>query len=116
MIRRRVQMFLLVAFCWKVGFSQSTAEDASNISCVARIQLPTYPPLAKQARIQGAVKVSVQFPLTIRIEDTDHRDVLIRIRRTASRGAHVAPRASVESPVVGIVSEQVGARNFGEGF
>ena len=59
MIRRRIQMFLLVAFCWKVGFSQSTADDASNISCVARIQLPTYPPLAKQAGIQGEVKVSV---------------------------------------------------------
>ena len=62
MIRLPVQMFLLVAFCWNVGFSQSTIEDASNISCVERIQLlTTYPPLARQARIQGTVKAFVQL-------------------------------------------------------
>jgi hypothetical protein len=33
--------------------------DTSNIECVERIQVPTYPPLARQARLSGSVVATV---------------------------------------------------------
>jgi hypothetical protein len=37
------------------------AQTETNISCVERLEIPEYPPLAKAARIAGALTVAVQL-------------------------------------------------------
>jgi hypothetical protein len=37
------------------------AQTETNIACLERLEIPTYPPLAKQARIAGALTVAIQL-------------------------------------------------------
>jgi hypothetical protein len=37
------------------------AQTETNIACVERLEIPTYPPLPKQARIAGTLTVGVQL-------------------------------------------------------
>lgn len=39
----------------------SAPQDATNILCVEKIQIPTYPPLARQARVAGTLSVKVKL-------------------------------------------------------
>jgi hypothetical protein len=51
----RVFLFLLISGLVAV------AQTETNIVCVERLEIPTYPPLAKQARIAGVLTASVRL-------------------------------------------------------
>jgi hypothetical protein len=48
-----VRFLLIFALCSWPALAQSNPEADSNMSCVERLQMPVYPPLAQQARISG---------------------------------------------------------------
>lgn len=51
--------FLMFIACAGVAFAQSDQDTDSNMSCVERLEMPVYPPLAAAARIRGTVKATV---------------------------------------------------------
>jgi hypothetical protein len=54
-----VRFLLTLALCSWPALAQSNQEADSNMSCVERLQMPRYPPLADQARISGTVTATV---------------------------------------------------------
>jgi hypothetical protein len=50
----RACLFLLI-----VSGVQAVAQSETNVSCIERLEIPSYPPLPKQARIAGIVTASV---------------------------------------------------------
>jgi outer membrane biosynthesis protein TonB len=55
-MRLMVTLTLASAVCLWTAFAQDTE---SNMSCVERLQMPVYPPLAAAARISGSVTAAV---------------------------------------------------------
>jgi len=51
----RVCLFLLIS-----GLA-AVAQTETNIACVERLEIPTYPPLAQQARVAGVLTASMQL-------------------------------------------------------
>ncbi len=54
-----VRFLLTFALCSWPALAQSNQESETNMSCVERLQMPVYPPLADQARIAGSVTATV---------------------------------------------------------
>ena len=54
-----VAAVLPFAFDSTLALAQESAKSDSNISCIERIQMPSYPALAQSARIQGTITASV---------------------------------------------------------
>jgi hypothetical protein len=50
-----VRFLLTVALCSWPTLAQPNQKAESNMSCVKRLQMPVYPPLAAAARISGSV-------------------------------------------------------------
>jgi len=50
-----VRFLLTIALCSWPALAQSNQEADFNMSCVERLQMPVYPPLAAAARISGSV-------------------------------------------------------------
>jgi Gram-negative bacterial TonB protein C-terminal len=57
----KVRFLLTLALCSWPALAQSNQEVDSNMSCVERLQMPVYPPLARAARIRGSVTVTVSI-------------------------------------------------------
>lgn len=51
-----IRSFLLLTICAGIAYAQDTE---TNMQCVERLEMPVYPPLAKQARIAGTVTAVV---------------------------------------------------------
>lgn len=65
-------MRFLLAFalcCWP-ALAQSDQESESNMSCVERLQMPLYPPLAALARISGRITTTINLTASGMIEST----------------------------------------------
>ena len=54
-----MRFLLTLALCAWPALAQSNQDADSNMSCVDRLQMPLYPPLAQQARISGSVTATV---------------------------------------------------------
>jgi hypothetical protein len=54
-----VRLLLILALCSWPAVAQTNQEAESNMSCVERLQMPVYPPLAAQARIGGSITATV---------------------------------------------------------
>ena len=54
-----VRFLLIFALCVWPALAQSNQDGDSNMSCVQRLQMPGYPPLASAARISGSVTATV---------------------------------------------------------
>jgi hypothetical protein len=54
-----VRFLLTLALCCWPALAHSNQEADSNMSCVERLEMPVYPPLAHQARISGSVTATV---------------------------------------------------------
>ena len=54
-----LRLSLLVVALSALAFPQGIAADETNASCIERLQMPVYPPLARQARLSGTYTVSV---------------------------------------------------------
>ena len=50
---------LMLMACMGVAFAQSNQDTETNMSCVERLKMPLYPPLAAAARIPGTMTVAV---------------------------------------------------------
>jgi hypothetical protein len=50
---------LLVMSGPRIGTAQNPFEPETNIGCVERLQMPAYPPLAKQAHLEATITASV---------------------------------------------------------
>jgi hypothetical protein len=55
----RLQFLLTLALCCWPALAQSDQESEPNMSCIERLRLPVYPPLAAAARISGSVTATV---------------------------------------------------------
>jgi hypothetical protein len=62
----RVRFFLIFAFCSWPALAQSNQESESNMSCVERLRIPVYPPLARQVEVQGSDTLYSPEPSTVR--------------------------------------------------
>jgi hypothetical protein len=78
-----VRVLMLIA-CVGVAFAQSDQDADANMSCVERLEMPVYPPLARQARIGGTITATVAV------------DATGSIQATLSRGAHQLLSPAVE--------------------
>jgi hypothetical protein len=54
-MRLLMALILGSGLCLSMAFAQSSQDTESNMSCVERLQMPVYPPLAAAARIRGSV-------------------------------------------------------------
>jgi hypothetical protein len=54
-----MRFLLTLALCSWPALAQSDQEAGSNMSCVERLQMPVYPPLANSAGISGSVTATV---------------------------------------------------------
>ena len=54
-----MRLLLTLALCSWPALAQSNLDADSNMSCVERLQMPVYPPLANSARISGSVTATV---------------------------------------------------------
>ena len=50
---------LLVFVVSPLALSQSTTADDTNASCIEKLQIPNYPPLARHARLSGTFTTTV---------------------------------------------------------
>jgi hypothetical protein len=58
--RMRYWVAALLVMLWsRVGMAQNPFEPETNIGCVERLQMPTYPPLARQAQVEATITASV---------------------------------------------------------
>jgi hypothetical protein len=54
-----MRLLLTFALCSWTALAQTNQDADSNMSCVERLQMPAYPPLAAAARISGKLAVTV---------------------------------------------------------
>ena len=54
-----MRLLLTFALCTWPALAQSNQDSESNMSCIERLQMPVYPPLAAAARISGSVTATV---------------------------------------------------------
>ena len=54
-----MRLLTMLMACVGVAFAQSNQDTESNTSCVERLQMPVYPPLARVAWVSGSVVASV---------------------------------------------------------
>lgn len=54
---------MILTACLGVAFAQPNQDADSNMSCIERLQMPLYPPLAEKARISGSVTATVAASL-----------------------------------------------------
>ena len=54
-----MRFFWIFAFCSWPALGQTNQESESNMSCVERLQMPVYPPLAAVARVEGLATITV---------------------------------------------------------
>jgi hypothetical protein len=54
-----VRLLLTLALCSWPALAQSNLDADSNMSCVERLQMPVYPPLARAALVSGSVTATV---------------------------------------------------------
>jgi hypothetical protein len=52
-------MAMLLIAGLKVGTAQISSDLETNISCIDRLQMPTFPALARKARVQGTINAVV---------------------------------------------------------
>ena len=52
-------LYMLPAFAQPIPSTSAT--DNTNMACVEHLQIPTYPPLARQARLAGTLVVTVEL-------------------------------------------------------
>jgi hypothetical protein len=76
---------LIFALCAWLALAQSNQGGESNMSCVERLQVPVYPPLARAARIRGSVEASVLISADVSIQTTS--------------GAHILSPSAVEKAI-----------------
>jgi hypothetical protein len=77
------------------GQAAQAITDADNVQCVVRLQMPTYPPLARQAQVQGTVETIVVLGADgalDRIDTTTHVPVNERVGRILSAPVEAALR------------------------
>src|SRR4051794_6704594 len=43
----------------RIGTAQTPVEPDANMDCIDRLQMPTFPPLARKARVQGTINAAV---------------------------------------------------------
>jgi hypothetical protein len=60
----------MLTVCLGVGYAQSNQDADSNISCVERLQMPVFPSLAHQARVEGSVSAVAVLASDGSIEST----------------------------------------------
>jgi hypothetical protein len=56
-----MRFLLTLALCSWTAVGQANQDGGSNMSCVERLQMPLYPPLARAARISGSVTVTISI-------------------------------------------------------
>lgn len=54
-----MRFLLTFALCCWPALAQSNQENETNMSCVERLQMPVYPPLAAMARVEGRATATV---------------------------------------------------------
>ncbi|MGB6943435.1 MAG: hypothetical protein WA634_02045 [Silvibacterium sp.] len=79
-----MRFVMILTACLGAAVAQPNQDADSNMSCVERLQMPLYPPLAVQARISGSVTATVAVGSSSSVQTT------------LSRGAHDLLNSAVE--------------------
>ncbi len=86
-----VRLVMVAAMCAGMAAAQSGQDAGTNTSCVDRLEMPVYPPLAQQARISGDLTVTV----AINADGTIHTALPAGAHRILSSAVENAVQASV---------------------
>lgn len=73
----RVAVFMFATFLVSGGYGQTPKTPLpanSNLMCIEKLEMPSYPLLAQQARISGTVTVDVVLSTTGSVQDVNVRD------------------------------------------
>ena len=79
------------------------AESPSNVECLERLEMPEYPPLARQARIEGTqtVKVVLSGEGTVRTVESSFQAKIAEVEKAFKKSAERAINASQLSKTCG---------------
>ena len=71
--RPRVVVAIFVASLFGVAGQpvNASAQDSSNLICVEKMELPSYPPIAQQARLSGTITVKILLSATGSAQDVN---------------------------------------------
>ena len=94
---------LLVIAPYRASGQTGPAESPSNIECLERLEIPDYPPLARQARVQNiqTVKVLLNDHATIQSIEQGLQGKLVSFDRLFKEGAEKALKNSQFSKTCG---------------
>src|SRR5271170_984122 len=94
---------LLVIAPYRASGQPGPAESPSNIECLERLEIPDYPPLARQARVQNiqTVKVLLNDHATIQSIEQGLQGKLVSFDRLFKEGAEKALKNSQFSKTCG---------------
>jgi hypothetical protein len=90
----RTNLAVLLATLQVAACAQTSGDSDSNTGCIERLQLPEYPALAKQARIQGTITVSISIssPATSSRVETVYSGPFLRTKGILSQPVEEAIR------------------------
>ena len=84
-----------------LAFAQAISDDPANASCIERLQVPVYPPLAKMARITETATVSVMLGPDAAIQSISSESVTQSRKAIFVPAVEKAIRASSFAPGCG---------------
>jgi hypothetical protein len=97
----KVRFLLAFALCAWPALAQSDQDGGSNMSCVERLQMPVYPPLARLARISGSVTATVIMSTEGSIQVTSSQSAHPLVTQAVENALHGSAfsRACVHKPI-----------------
>lgn len=92
----RVRVLLILLLSWLSFARAQSAEQASNIECIQRLEMPLYPELMRQGRFHGTqvIKVLVSGDGLARLIDSSFRGAPVITEKEFASAAERAVRES----------------------
>jgi hypothetical protein len=66
-----MRLLMMLTACLGIALAQSNQDTEPNTSCIERLQVPVYPPLAAAARVSGSVTATINLTTNGTIESTN---------------------------------------------